>query len=248
MSQKTIVSAIVRRFQQLLLIKEARIAFSLIRYVIYRYIIRNVKIYSEPEDGLGKNTLKYNYEKILHSVFKHERVQHIIRPLVAIEDINHRLPYLKTLSIGPRSESELLLISAYGFSWNNIRGLDLFSYCPRIDVGDMHAMPYADNNFDVVFLGWVLSYSDEREKALNEIVRVLRSGGYICLGQGYDSTCENGEVQGGYVGAKYRPNSIDGFLAPIKENIDTIFFRHDITAEMVKKGQRAILAVFSIKK
>ncbi len=37
----------------------------------------------------------------------------------------------------------------------NIRGLDLFSCSPRIDVGDMHDMRYADNSFDVIFLGWV---------------------------------------------------------------------------------------------
>lgn len=244
-----IPAIIKRRLQQLLLIKEIRIPFSIFRYFIFRYLLKKIKKWHGDGVNHGNDVLEYNFKNIKRSIVKHERLQHIIRPLMAIEDVNHRLPELKTLSIGPRSESELLLIAGYGFTWSNIRGLDLFSYCPRIDVGDMHNMPYEDNAFDVVFLGWVLTYSENPERALKEIVRVIKPGGYIAFGNGYDSTLKNGEVQAEYyVGARYRENSLDDLLEPIKENIDTMFFRHDITQSMADKGQRAILGVFSVKK
>ena len=77
---------------------------------------------------------------------------------------------------------------------------------------------------------------------------MLKPQGYIPLGNGYDSSLKNGVVQGNYVGASTRPNELDGFLAPIKHNTETMFFRHDITPEMMSKGQRAIQGVFSVKK
>ena len=240
--------AIGRRIRRIFLFKEIRIAYGLMRYGFHRHLMRNFRSWNQEGAHLGKDTLKHNSKNVFHSIFKHERVHHIVRPLLAIEDINHRLPSLKVLSVGPRSEAELLLYAAYGFTWKNLRGLDLVSYSPMIDVGDMHDMPYEDNSFDVIFVGWVLSYSEDRGRALKEMVRVLKPQGYIAFGNGYDSSSKNGVVQGNYVGASTRPNDLEGFLAPIKHHIDTMFFRHDITPEMMNKGQRAILGVFSIKK
>ena len=248
MPKKDIRGAIGRRIRRIFLFKEIRIIYGLIRYGFFCLLMRNFKSWDQESAHLGRNTLKHNSSNVIHSIFKHERVHHIVRPLLAIDEINHRLPFLKVLSVGPRSEAELLLYAGYGFTWKNLRGLDLFSYSPMIDVGDMHDMPYEDNSFDVIFLGWVLSYSEDRDRALKEMVRVLKPHGYIAFGNGYDSTLKNGVVQGNYAGASTRPNDLDGFLAPIKDHIDTMFFRHDITPEMMNKGQRAILGVFSIKK
>ncbi len=248
MQKTNIVEAIGRRLRRILLIKEVRVMYGLLRYGFYCHVMRSFKLWGHESSHLGRNTLKHNSSNVVHSIFTHERVHHIVRPLLAIADINHRLPFLKVLSVGPRSEAELLLYAGYGFTWNNLRGLDLFSYSPMIDVGDMHAMPYEDNSFDVIFVGWVLSYSEDIARALKEMVRVLKPQGYIALGQGYDSTLKDGIVQGNYVGASKRPNDLNGFLDPIKDNIDTMFFRHDITPEMMRKGERAILGVFSIKK
>mgnify|MGYP003654733722 FL=1 len=118
--------ALERRLQQFLLVRQLRIPFGIIRYVVFRHILRNLNVWTEEGQDHGKDVLNYNYKNISHSLIKHERLHHIIRPLVAIEDVNRRLPNLKTLSIGPRSEAELLLIAGYGFTWSNIRGLDLF--------------------------------------------------------------------------------------------------------------------------
>ena len=55
------------------------------------------------------------------------------------------------------------------------------SYSDFIDVGDMHAMPYEDNSFDIVMLGWVLGYSSDPRTVASEAMRVCRPGGYIAV-------------------------------------------------------------------
>lgn len=85
------------------------------------------------------------------------------------------------LVIGPRYEPEILLAQGLGWDPDGIRGLDTFSYSPSIDVGDMHALPYADESFSGLVCGWTLSYSARPEVAVAEMQRVLRPGGYLVL-------------------------------------------------------------------
>lgn len=54
----------------------------------------------------------------------------------------------------------------------------------RIDNGDARALPYADGSFDVELSHWVLHNLEKREdrrKALDEMLRVLRPGDVIAL-------------------------------------------------------------------
>lgn len=241
------LSRILLAAQKLLIFKEIRHPVGLLRYYFYRCVGRGIKVYSESKaEHLGRNTFEHNFQGMRRSITKHERVLHLIWPLLAIERVARDRSTMKTLSIGPRSEGELLLLAGYGFKWKNIHGIDLFSYCPRIDVGDMHEMPYADSTFDVVFSGWSLGYSDEQERALKEIVRVLKPGGYVAFGQGYNADTGTKTY---WAGAKDRSrNTIDTIFAPIKEHVDTVYFRHELTPEMIDRGERAILTVFSIRK
>src|SRR5262249_51409300 len=88
--------------------------------------------------------------------------------------------------IGPRSEIEIFALLAAGFHSDRIRALDLFSCSPYVEVGDMHAMPYGDNSFDVVFLGWVLAYSQDPARAAREITRVCRNGAIVIASADYN--------------------------------------------------------------
>lgn len=251
MNNNSLFDRISRRLQQFLHVYEIRVMIGFLRYYIYRYILRNLKSYSGEQGHIGKDTLAYNFRHIARSLKMHSRVYHMLRPVLAIEDVAKRIPDIRTLSIGPRSEGELLLIAAHGFTWRNIKGIDLFSYSPKIDVGDMHHMPYPDNSFDIIFSGWVLGYSDDQEQALKEMVRVLKPGGYVAFGQGYFAFTaeeyleEHGELP---LGTKYIINEIDNIFAPIRNNIETVYFRHEVSEEMYKDDHHAILTVFSIKK
>lgn len=89
------------------------------------------------------------------------------------------------LSIGPRSLGELLNLRSHGYSFEKIVGVDLFSLFKKIQVGDMHRLPFPESYFDVVLCGWVLAYSKNRELAAREIVRVLKPGGVFSIGVSY---------------------------------------------------------------
>jgi ubiquinone/menaquinone biosynthesis C-methylase UbiE len=53
-----------------------------------------------------------------------------------------------------------------------------------VQTGDMRQLPFADGSFDVVVSGWAvhnLELGQDREKALAEMVRVLKPGGSVLL-------------------------------------------------------------------
>lgn len=47
--------------------------------------------------------------------------------------------------------------------------------------GDIEKMPLADNSFDVVLSNCVLNLVPDKQKAFNEIFRVLKPGGHFCI-------------------------------------------------------------------
>ena len=89
---------------------------------------------------------------------------------------------LKILSIGPRSEGEIFNLFANGFELKNITGIDLFSYSPLIQLGDMHDLNFKKEEFDIVLMGWCLAYSNDKKKVLSEVKKVLNSKGIIVIG------------------------------------------------------------------
>jgi hypothetical protein len=89
-------------------------------------------------------------------------------------------PDATVLIVGPRTEDDLYWARALGIL--NVRGLDLFSYSPWIDIGDIHNTNYQDRQFDAVILGWVISYSERPTTLIAECKRIAKPGGYIGLG------------------------------------------------------------------
>jgi ubiquinone/menaquinone biosynthesis C-methylase UbiE len=53
--------------------------------------------------------------------------------------------------------------------------VDLISYSPWITPGDMHKLPFDDNTFDIIVLGWVLGYSSTPGQVANEVLRVAHA-------------------------------------------------------------------------
>lgn len=107
--------------------------------------------------------------------------------LKAIFTINTSIPIstARLLSIGPKNEGELLLYSKYGFNWDNLVGIDLSSYSPKIKLMDMHEIKFPDNTFDVVTSMWSIRYSYDLSKVTNEIKRVAKDGALIAVGITY---------------------------------------------------------------
>ena len=87
----------------------------------------------------------------------------------------------KVLIIGPRNEAEVFNFIENGFSKKNIVAVDLFSYSDLIELGDVHDLRFEDNYFDLVYAGWVISYSEKRDLAIREMMRVCRNDGEICF-------------------------------------------------------------------
>ncbi len=52
---------------------------------------------------------------------------------------------------------------------------------PKFDEGDVYAMPYTNESFDVVIARFVLQHLTDATRAIEEMRRVLRPGGYVIL-------------------------------------------------------------------
>ncbi len=216
---------------------------SLIRYLICRvrkfYYIRikqQLKTWNGSQEHFytfkdGKKTIEYNLTG-LHDV-SCARSLRLIKPLSCIEtyrplssmpglggtlyDLDYKCE-AKVLTIGPRTEGEIFCLKAYGFKSENIRGLDLISYSPYIDVGDMHKLPYEDNSYDIVIASCVLAYSLDQETAIKEILRVLKPNGLICMSHDVNPATMNDVF----------PRTVEDYLSYFKPYIKNVFYRHEL--------------------
>lgn len=150
----------------------------------------------------------------------------LLRPVSVIETVP---PDAKILVIGCRNEGDILLLMSLGFSASRIRGLDLISYSPLVDIGDMHSMPYSDGHFDVVVCGWTLSYSNSPSIAANEILRVTRHGGVVAVAVEYCTDTQGADELVGYSITEGRDrllNSVQDLERLFEPEIENMYFRH----------------------
>lgn len=161
---------------KLLMIPRIRTSFCKTRWKILR---KNLRFFQQPTSGVGENVVSYNLTAFdSDAAFGcGNRMNLVLYPLAALVPDKESV---KILIIGPRTEDDIYLAKALGFE--NTRGLDLLTYSPHIDLGDMHNMPYADDSFDAVVLGWVIAYSGDTDQAFKESLRVLKKGGHLAVG------------------------------------------------------------------
>jgi SAM-dependent methyltransferase len=192
-------------------------------------------------------TTTYNIEQA-RSLVALGRPDVLLRPVLSLDKIANNLPGITVLSVGPRTECEILALLAYGFRHENIKALDLFSYSPWVDVGDMCRMPYPGNAFDLIVLGWVMAYSTNPAQAAREVVRVGRPGAVVAIGVDYDPAAWDEIRQG--LSAALSPtifrNSSE-LLDLFRGDVGHVFFRHD--AEAMAPGAKGnTLVVFDLRK
>jgi SAM-dependent methyltransferase len=171
-----------------------------------------------------KTTVMHNRRSLYAA---NNRMNLLLFPLSVIETLG---PTSRILVIGPRNEHDLYTLVALGFSIENVVGLDLISYSPRITLGDMHAIPFPDNSFDAVVCGWTLSYSATPRRAADEIRRVVRAGGVVAIGVEYSTMTPSDEVRLlGYAvqDSGRRINSSADIKELFGAAVGTIYFEHD---------------------
>jgi len=236
----------VRRtfFHQLYSIDLYRYAIAKIRFVWYARILRRIRTHKLTDEGVAGNTISHNLKGLKDLAVT--RSLAIVKPFAVIESLGKDS---RILSLGPRTEGEIFNLIAQGFERKNISALDLISYSPWIDIGDMHNMPYEDSTFDGVVMGWMLGYSVKPEAAAMEVVRVTKPGGIIAIGEEYggEEAKEAIKKMGYTPGAGRVRTHPKDILQYFGDYVDAIYFQHFITPERIKtKG--SIIAIFSIKK
>ena len=182
-------------------------------------------------DKIAESTVSYNIQGIhnsIQSIASLERSELVFRPVMAIDRVysypmRRVFPEVSMLLVGSRTEYEIFMALGYGIEQSKLSALDLISYSPYVEPGDMHAMPYPDNSFDVVILGWVLAYSNDPKAAAREVIRVCRNKAIVSAG--HDSIAPSEEKH--TFNQIARPRSAAELLELFAPSVGTLFFRHD---------------------
>lgn len=167
----------------------------------------------------------------------------VIKALKAIPEIYHNIKKQKVLIIGPRNEAEIFNFRGSGFLGKNITAIDLISYSPLIQLGDMHNLEFSENSFDIVYAGWVIAYSENKIKAIDELVRVVKNGKFIAIGWSV-SNVTNEEIikeRGYMIGSKDRVKNIDDILKLFNSYKYEIVFSSPRNLNKNKKNNQIIL-------
>ena len=200
---------------------------------------KHLEIFSDGGQGVMPGTVAHNRRELETIGFgSTRRTQRLLNPLSGLDPVYGNAGNLKVLSIGPRTEMELLHLVGLGFQLNNITAVDLISSSPLIDLGDMHALPYPDRSFNVVISSWVLNYSNRPQLAVDEMVRVCANQGLIAIGLTYDPTYGGNYINEtpaeatAIIGSMHR--SVDDLARLIGPKLDRICFQQDPVADQVK--------------
>lgn len=110
---------------------------------------------------------------------RHKDASFRIRPFATL--VRERCPHLghasHVLSLGPRNDIEIQILESLGLG--RVTGLDLWPASRRIRRGDMHKMPFPDEQFDLVFASHVFEHAYDFGTVAAECLRVLRRPGLV---------------------------------------------------------------------
>ena len=232
-------------WHQTLQVEYWRRIYMTLRFLYYSRVRDGLSTLLGDERAVSANTVSHNLKGLRRDLAV-VRSDALIKPLSVIECLD---PDAKILCVGPRSEGELFNLAAHGFSLENIRGLDLISYSPLVDLGDMHQMPYTDSSWDAVVAGWIIAYSEEKQRAASEIVRVCKPGGVIAVGVEYNPRSRESIIaELGYIpGSEQYIVCLDELLALFAGHVDHIYFSQE-PVESKRNRMGSIVAIFSVKK
>lgn len=230
---------------QPILLMQVDVVRSLIAQKRLEYYLSHQQIERVGNNGRDsiQNTISYNIQALAGDTQMLRPLQ-LIGPLRAIEKVFMSITSQTVLTIGPRSEMEIFSLYAAGFQPHNITAIDLLSYSPFVDLGDMHALPYADHSFDITILGWVLSYSKQPRQAAAEIIRCTKAGGLVAIGNDYAPPNAEDTLMGG---ERFHFDSTKDLLALFGDSVGQVYFQHDPDNAAAGVGKQ-LMVIFEIKK
>jgi SAM-dependent methyltransferase len=149
----------------------------------------------DPIDGKKyRKFLPYGYDKprdnaLAPGTLSLER--HRLMWLYLQNDTNFFSARLKVLSIAP----EQCFLKRFK-KLKNLEYITADLYSPIVDVkADILDLPFKDNEFDVIFCNHVLEHIEDDTKAMSELYRVMKPGGWgifqVPMRYGYDKTYED---------------------------------------------------------
>tara|TARA_Y100001970_G_C14249375_1_gene870675 strand:+ start:4530 stop:5312 length:783 start_codon:yes stop_codon:yes gene_type:complete len=146
-----------------------------------RYIKRiiNLESISKPSKYI-KEVIEYNSSVTVGKLITRSRRAEVLYQISTL--IINNLSDKKLLIVGPRNVQELYIAWLYGFNWENIQAIDLYSGHPKITVMNMHNLKFKDESFDCVVMANTLSYADDTNKVIKEVSRVLKPSGIFSFG------------------------------------------------------------------
>ncbi len=207
---------------------------SYLRFIYFYYVKRNFKVLYNNEnlpDHIGKSKLHgdnaiehnidyikslFNFKKI-YNKFNGKRTDIPIYPLRAL--YNLKFSEMNVLSIGPRVESEIFKLISLGFDYKKIKSIDIQTYSNLIKLGDMINIPFKDDSFDLIVVGWVLTYTNNPKKCIEEIIRVSKKG---CL----VSMCHSHSKNKNQVYSSEDLNSSEKIISFFNQNSNKVIFNY----------------------
>lgn len=155
----------------------------------------------QPNENLSEYTIISNKRIILQNpnLKDHPRNKYLFK--IGLNAFNTNIDYLinpflkfnkrdikdlKVLLIGPRSEAEVFKLLSHGFDKKKLISIDLFSYSSYIQIGDAHNLVFQNNKFDLIICGWVIAYSNQKSKLLNELIRVGKNDCIFLFGYSFN--------------------------------------------------------------
>ena len=154
-------------------------------FIQLRYLRRIKKASSlDKTSEYIKDVINYNYSVTSSKLITRSRRAEIYYQISSI--IINKNSDKKLLIVGPRNVQELYMAWLYGFSWNNIYSIDLYSGHPKIVVMDMHNLKFNDETFDCVVMSNTLAYANDTERVIKEVSRILKKDGIFTFGATYE--------------------------------------------------------------
>lgn len=214
----------------------SRIGFGL--WFLVRRLINALRVgHKRSVLGYGhlEKVVDHNYDAVWR--ITRQRTERLINILSSLRGFDRR--NAKVLVIGPRNEAELLLFAAHGFTLENISAIDLFSVSPMIQVMDMHDMSLADDAFDMVYAAYVLTYSNRPQRAVDEMLRVVKHGGLFVAAWGIDHTLDSNVV-----GVQTLRGLLKEFYGYIGDRLGFVFWQEEYS----ESGKTALSCIVRIVK